>query len=357
MRYQALWTPFMLLCFMLGGLSAGRAELQLVNPDFAAATDKEGLPDGWRKYVSPNGQAKVSTDPSVQRSGNGAVRVELADQSRCALSQWLTLTDEGPLTFGCFVRAAEAVASTTAQVQLQWFRELHHGQVWEMVRSDSSPAVPVTSGWVNLAVAATRPPDATRALVVVAFGNQRTVGGTFWATDAYLQPNLSPQPLLSNGGFELTAPDSDLPAGWVKSSYGEGFELIRDTEVFKAGQASAKLTGLPGHGSRLAMTQTTSLMPVPKTLRVKLWYRGQGKADGIIDILPPVGVTGSMGGVYFDRIVFDLPRLSDEWQQIVLERDLTDEARTTGQMRLNFILYQKGEGDLWYDEIEVEFVD
>lgn len=346
-----------LLLILLLAVSVASAWPELVNPGLEVDTDQDGLPDGWRKYVSPNGRAEVAIDRAVKRSGAGSVRVTLADKSRCALSQWVPLTETGPVTFGCHVRSGEA-AVTVAQVQVQWFCETRPGEVLALVKTETpSPPVSLTSGWLEIATAATRPENADRALVAIIIGDRRTPAGTFWAADAYLKPGVFPKPLVANPGFELDSDGDGRPDNWGRGGEGEGFELVRDTKVFKAGQASVRLTGRPGHGSRIAVTQTTGLMPVPRVLRIKLWYRGQGKADGVIDILPPVGVKASLQGVYFDRIGFDLPKLSDEWQQIVLEREMTAEARQVGQMRLGFILYQKGQGDLWYDEIEAEFVD
>jgi hypothetical protein len=133
--------------------------------------------------------------------------------------------------------------------------------------------------------------------------------------------------------------------------------MARDTRAFHSGTASLRLTGLPGHGSRVCAVQMTPLFSTPQRLRVTLWYRGSGVADGIVDVLPPPGVTARDGGVYYDRLVFSCPTPQADWQQLVVEQETTAEAREAGLMRLQFLLYQKGDGDLWYDDVAVELVE
>lgn len=329
---------------------------QLLTPGLDADADGDGLPDGWTRYVRYFGTASVAVDRQVRRSGDGAVRVELGDNSRCALSQYIAVADPGPYTFAAWFRA-ETATGAPVQAAINWFDASDWPVRLQLVRQEpASTALLTTTDWTAVAAVGTRPEGADTAQVALVFGDGSTPAAMLWADDASFSPGARPWPLVTNAGMEAVGPGG-LPAAWSRGGEGQGFEMVRDANEFHTGAASLRLTGLPDHGSRVCAVQMTPVFPTPRRLRVSLWYKGAGTADGIVDVLPPPDVKARDGGVYYDRIVFSCPTPQTEWRQFVVEQETTPEAREAGLMRLQFLLYQKGDGDLWYDDVAVELLN
>ncbi len=329
---------------------------ELLSPGLETDANGDGLPDGWSRYVRYFGSASVAVDTKQYRSGDASVRVELGANSRCALAQYVAVSQPGPYTFTAWFRPDEPTG-TPVQAVINWFDATDWPTRLHFVRQEPpSTAVLTTTEWTAVAAVGTRPDGANVAQVALVFGDASTPAATVWADDASFSPGARPWPLVTNPGMEALGAGG-LPAAWGRAGEGEGFEMACDTAEAHSGKASLRLTGLPGHGSRVCAVQMTPVFSTPRRLRVSLWYKGSGIADGIVDILPPPGVKARDGGVYYDRIVFSCPTPQTEWQQFVVERDTTEEAREAGLMRLQFLLYQKGDGDLWYDDVAVELLE
>lgn len=348
--------PFLLLCALaLPALAGAQPGAALINPGFDTA-GPDGVPAGWSKYVRYFGHATVAVDAAVKHGGAGAARIELAAKSRCALSQMVASSAEGPQTLTCQVRGQEA-AAVPVQVQVNWFRIVEWPLRLEMLRAEApSAAVYAGPDWQAVATVATRPAEATLAQVAVIAGAADSPAGTVWVDDLTFAPGARPWPLLTNGSFAVAGAEG-VPAGWGRGGEGGGFAVVVDTQVFHSAPGAARLTGLPGHGDRVCLSQMTPVFTTPRRLRISFWYKGTGKADGIIDVLPPPGVKAKEGGVYYDRLNFNPPLPQTDWQHFVIEQDTTAEARAAGTMRLQPLLYQKGDGDLWYDDVQVELLD
>lgn len=329
---------------------------ELLSAGLETDANRDGLPDGWSKYVRYFGSAAVAVDTQQRRSGEGSVRVDLGDNSRCALAQYIAVGQPGPYTFTAWFRPSEPTG-TPVQTVINWFDATDWPVRLRFVRQEPpSAALLVTTEWTAVAAVGVRPDEANVAQVALVFGDGSTAAATVWADDASFSSGARPWPLVANPGMEALG-TAGLPAAWGRAGQGEGFEMARDVGEFHTGEASLRLTGLPGHGSRICAVQMTPVFSTPRRLRVSLWYKGSGIADGIVDVLPPPGVKTKDGGVYYDRIVFSCPTPRTEWQQFVVERETTQEAREAGLMRLQFLLYQKGDGDLWYDDVAVELLE
>jgi hypothetical protein len=326
---------------------------QLVNAGFDADADRDGLPDGWSRYVASFGHAETALDTQVKSAGTGSLRVEIADQTRCAISQYLSVSSGSAYTFSCRVRMTDP-ATTVAQVQIEWFAVVNWPQQIRLVKSDTpSAAIGDAADWTEVAAASTRPADADLALVAVIIGNGKTPAGKVWVDEARGRPGAFPAPLVTNAGFELDTDADGNPDGWGPAMYGGGFELKRDATVAHAGKASARLTGSAQHGDRSAYVQATPLFAPPGKLRLSFWYKGSGASYLIMHLLTPAGVQKPGGGIEY-AVMSEAPPLSPDWQQFSQEIAVPPEAKQAGIMRVDIILYQKGEGTLWYDEVKLE---
>ena len=98
---------------------------------------------------------------------------------------------------------------------------------------------------------------------------------------------LAAAPELVNPGFEEGA---ELPSAWGRAVHGEGFVLGRDATGGRGGTACARLEGRNGHGDRACFLQTSSPFAPDKGVRLRLWYRGEGRATGILRLRPAPGV-------------------------------------------------------------------
>ena len=157
------------------------------------------------------------------------------------------------------------------------------------------------------------------------------------------------QAQLTNPGFEEAA--NNLPAGWGKAIHGEGFRLSRDTEEAHTGDASARLDGDPGASDRSCFLQTSAAFAPPKAVRLSFWYRGTGKSTGILRFRPVAGV--EVEGDQYGTFDFTNELPTDEWTERVYETILPKSAREAEQVQAEIILYQRGAGTVWYDDVSV----
>lgn len=340
-------TRLILLTLLLTAVAFAQPPAALQNPGLDLDADRDGLPDGWRKYVTFPGQATVALDA-------GALRLTLTPGTRCAVSQLVSVKDPGAYTFGCRARGLDG--SATVQTQIQWFKTIEWPRQIALLKEDpASPAVPASELWTAIAATGVKPAEADLALVVMIATASQTAPATLWLDDASWRPGAFPAPLVMNPSFELDLNADNQPDGWGAAKYGEGFDLARDATVAHTGKASARLAAAPGHGNRSCFTQASPLFTPPGRVRLSFWYKGTGLATGIMHLLTPAGVQKPTGGIEYGVMTFT-PPLSDQWQQFTQEIEVPDDAKQAGIMRVDIILYQKGEGALWYDDVEVELL-
>ena len=169
-------------------------------------------------------------------------------------------------------------------------------------------------------------------------------------------PTVSPvsaqDDLLRNPGFEQA--QGDLPAGWSPFIHGQGFTLAQDGAMGHTGQASARLEGEPGAADRSCFLQTSAPFAPPRAVRLRFWYRGTGTSTGILRFRPVPGVeveSGEYGTHHFGN---ELPQT--EWRERVFEAVVPAPARGGDKVRAEIILYQRGTGTVWYDDVDLELL-
>jgi len=329
----------------------------LVNAGFDARLDASGRPDGWGQYISKFGTARLSTDTEVKQTGAGSLKIEVGEKSACTVSQYLSVSEAGPFTFSCLARTT-APATNGIQVSIEWFRTIDWPRRVQMVgRAFSSAVLYGDDTWQRLGAVATKPDEADLALVAITVGDAQAPAGAYWIDDADFSPGARPAPLLGNPGFELDLNNDGIPDNWGRSYYGDGFEIVRDPEVKHGGAASVRLTGQPGHGNRSVLSTQSPYFVPPTRMRVSFWYKGSGASDNLVDFLPGEGDLAANGTVYFERHPVKLELPKDDWTQFVQEYDVPQDARDFGRMRVDFLMYQKGEGTLWLDDFRLEVVE
>lgn len=349
-------TRLFLLLLALIALStvAAQPAAELLTPQLDADKDGDGVPDGWRRYVTFPGRSTLAVDPAVKLNGQGSLRVTVAQNSRCAITQWVKVPAGTSYTFGFRVKGQEA--PVPVQAQIQWFRTVDWPKQVAPVREDpASPVVMSAGDWTQVAATGMKPEEADLALVDIIVGNAAATAGTVWLTDTSWRAGAFPAPLVTNPGFELDLNANGQPEGWGKAAYGPGFDLVRDDTVARSGKASARLTGAKDHGDRSCYTQATPLFTPPAKVKLSFWYKGTGLSTGIMHLLTPAGVQKPGGGIEYGVMTFT-PELADEWRQFSQEIEVPAEARQAGIMRVDIILYQRSEGTLWYDDVELELI-
>ncbi len=350
------------VALLIGLLSAtwGAPELpgaELVNAGFDQPLDSSGTPEGWYRYVSKFGTARLAVDPEVKNSGASSLKMEVGAKSACTVSQYLRVDGPGPFTFSCQARTT-AQAANGVRLSIEWFEATDWPQRVEMVgRSSPSAVLYGDDTWQRVGAVATKPDGANLALVAITVGDPNAEAGTYWVDDAEFSPGARPAPLLGNTGFEIDADSDGVPDSWGRSYYGEGWEIVRDATVAHSGAASVRLTGQKDHGSRSVLTTRSPYFVPPMRLRVSFWYKGSGASANLIDFLPGEGDLAANGTVYFERhpLTLELPKA--EWTQVVQEYDVPEDARTFGRMRVDFLMYQRGEGTLWLDDFRLEVIE
>jgi len=342
-------TPFLLILLANACLAAAPAP-ELADRGF------EAWPSDWHASVSAFGHADPALDRDVKCEGQASLRVQIADKTRCAVSQLFSVAQPGSHTFSCRVRMASP-PTTVAQLQIEWFQTVDWPKRLRLVASETpSPAVGEAADWTELGATGTKPADADLALVAVIVGNGQTPAGTVWVDDARWRPGAFPAPLVANASFEADADKDGQPDGWGPAMYGGGFTLTRDDTVAHSGHASARLVGAKDHGDRSCYYQATPTFAPPGKVRLSYWYKGTGTSALIMHLLTPAGVQKPGGGIEYGAINA-APTLTPDWQQFSQEIAVPPEAKQAGIMRLDIILYQKGEGTLWYDDVKVELVE
>ncbi len=353
---RALLAAILALAVAAGASLAAGPPAEPTNTGFEADTNRDGLPDDWNRYVSAFGHAETALDRQVKAAGAASLRVDTGDKTRCAVSQLISVTKPGSYTFGCQVRMPDP-ATTLVQLQVQWFQTVDWPRRIRLVSSEApSPAVSGASDWTEVAATGAKPAEADLALLAIIVGNGQTPPGRVWVDEARWRPGAFPAPLVSNPGFEIGPTKEGHPEGWAPAAYGGGFTLSRDDTVAHSGKASARLVGAKEHGDRSCYVQATPVFAPPSKIRFSFWYKGTGQSALIMHLLTPAGVQKPGGGIGYGEIT-GTPALSPEWQQFSQEIAVPPDAKAAGIMRVDIILYQRGEGTLWYDDVKVELLE
>jgi len=360
LRYCWIMCTVLLLGLLTVTWAAPDAALpgaELVNFGFDQPLDSSGTTEGWHRYISKFGTARLSVDREVKNSGTASLKIEVGAKSACTVSQYLRVDGSGSFTFACRARTT-AQAANGVQLSIEWFEATHWPQRIQMVgRSFPSAVLYGDDTWQRVGAVATKPEGADLALVAITVGDPNAEAGVYWLDDAEFGPGARPAPLLGNTGFEIDANSDGIPDGWSRSYYGEGWEIVRDATLGHSGSASVRLTGQKNHGDRSVLMASSPYFVPPKRLRVSFWYKGSGTSANIIDFLPGEGALAANGTVYFERHPLTLELPKENWTQVVQEYDVPEDARTFGRMRVDFLMYQRGEGTLWLDDFRLEVVE
>ncbi|MGM0494731.1 MAG: DUF4962 domain-containing protein, partial [Armatimonadota bacterium] len=157
---------------------------------------------------------------------------------------------------------------------------------------------------------------------------------------------------LANPSFEIDENADGAADGWREAVHGDNFELELTDEVASDGARSMRITGLPDHGDRACVGQSAPLHELPAAYRFAFDVRGEGTATALFRLRynPPDGPDEEDKTWHFN-----VPEMTpDEWTRKVIEIGVPDEIKAVGSASLEFYLYQKGEGDLFYDNVAIE---
>ncbi len=157
---------------------------------------------------------------------------------------------------------------------------------------------------------------------------------------------------LVNPSFEVDENADGVADGWREAIHEHGFDLDLTDAVASEGERSMRITGLRDHGNRACVGQTVDEHELPAAYRLSFDVRGEGRATALFRIMynPPDGPDGEDKTWHFD-----IPEMTaDAWTEKVIEISVPDAIRAVGTGRVEFYLYQKGEGDLFYDNVAIE---
>lgn len=156
---------------------------------------------------------------------------------------------------------------------------------------------------------------------------------------------------IVNPGFERDADGDGLPDGWRPAIYGGGFEVAISADQACDGARSVRITGLPDHGDRACVVQTTQLHQLPEAgYRLSFSVRGTGAATAIFR-LRYTTADGAERDMTHHLAVEKVP--AEAWSERTYDFPVPDEVRAAGRARAEIILYQRGEGDLYYDAVRL----
>jgi hypothetical protein len=97
--------------------------------------------------------------------------------------------------------------------------------------------------------------------------------------------------------------------------------------------------------------QTSELFEPTAGVRLTFWYKGDGQATGVLRLRGIPGVGGPDQSITES---FAIPVPAEDWSPFVYEMGVPAIARDAGRIRAEVILYQRGAGTLWYDDVELE---
>lgn len=340
-------SSILVVCLVMTGVWAQNVPV-IKSAEMEADANNDGIPDDWGRYIS-QGTARTVVDREVMKSGQGSVRIEIDDDSRCTVSQLLAVPEAGTYTFGGWLKT-ELTPPARAYLYVQWRKGKG-----EIVKNEP-PSALITgqTDWTEVALLATKPEEAESALLVIVVEVGKGKGGHAWADGMWLKAGVQIPNLLRNGGFEEDGDADQQPDAWSRFMHGTGFEHARDAEVARSGQASARLIGREGASDRAGFSQVSAAFAPSKGLRLTLWYKGSGTADGLLRVRTAPGV--QYAGDDYGTTFFKLPTPREEWTEYVHEMGMPVAAQGAPAVRLEVILYQRATGTVWYDDVKLEFI-
>ncbi len=155
---------------------------------------------------------------------------------------------------------------------------------------------------------------------------------------------------LRNPGFELDENADGRPDNWNFAQHGEGFSVgISDAEAH-SGARSVRISGAAEHGDRSAILQVSAPTAVSPGYRLRFFAKGTGEPGAAI-----FRIRYEAAGQNADQTEhFATQASADEWVENVVEFASSRSALEAGTVRIEVILYQRGTGDLYYDDVSVE---
>ena len=339
-------------------------QLTLVNRGFEADEDGDGQPDGWRPFMSGEG-FEIALADDVFHSGNRSVRLTglpgHADRSAVnqntpevevspgyRLSFWMRGTGKPHVVFrfrytdpdGAPTEETQRVTPTDFSAT-EWTKQEYEFGAAEGV---------LKAGKARIEVILYQTGEGTLYYDDVSLEALAHWTGGAEAT-ATTTVSVTPRPVLTNAGFEADENGDGLPDAWNKAIHGDNFELALSDEMSHEGQRSIRITGLPEHGSRACVVQTTPPTKAAPAFRVRFFIRGEGEAAVLLRY-HWVNAAGEAGDSAETVVVQGVA--ANEWSEKSLEFGAPAEVVQAGATRLELILYQRGTGSLFYDDVSIE---
>lgn len=323
-------------------------EVTLRNPGFEVDENADGMPDAWSFH--PHGEGWEAAISDLAHSGEHSLRITGGPDhgDRAAVLQVSEPAVVAPgyrLRF--FVRGAGPAGKGIFR-----FRYVVDGEEQDDTRYFDIATS--TDQWTEnvhdfLPSAEVREIGVARIEIIL---YQRGEGDIYY-DDVTIEPLEAPTVGLINPGFEADENSDGIPDGWRTFASGEGFEFTL-SDIAHSGVCSAAITGLPGHADRACWGQTTDMIPMARAYRLRVWARGSGRATGIFRYR----YIDAAGQPAEDTRYFSFDNLSaDEWRENTFEFATSDEVLAAGEGQIELLLYQRGEGQVLFDDVSIEALE
>ncbi len=159
---------------------------------------------------------------------------------------------------------------------------------------------------------------------------------------------------FTNPGFELDENADGLPDGWQKAVHGDNFEIALSEDFAHSGERSVRITGLPDHGDRACVLQRSKPALAAVAYHMSVFVRGEGRGTGILRF----HYTDAQGEPADMTHHFDIAGFNpDDWHEFTIDLAAPKAMRDAAEGAVEIILYQRGDGDLYYDDLSVETMD
>lgn len=338
----------------------------LANPGFEADEDGDGQPDVWRPFMSGEG-FEIALAEDVFHSGARSVRLtglpghaersavnqntaEVEVSPGYRLSFWMRGTGKPHVVFrfrstdpdGAPIEETQRATPTSFSAN-EWTKQEYEFGATEAV---------LKAGTARIEVILYQMGEGTLYYDDVSLEAlaQWTRGAEATATST-ATVSVTPLPILRNPSFETDENTDGLPDAWNKAIHGDNFEVALSDEMSHEGQRSIRITGLPEHGSRACVVQTTPATKAAPAFRVRFFIRGEGEAAVLLRY-HWTNAAGEAGDSAETMVVQGIA--ANEWTEKTLDFGAPPEAVQAGATRLELILYQRGTGSLFYDEVSIE---
>ncbi|MFO7947771.1 MAG: DUF4962 domain-containing protein, partial [Armatimonadota bacterium] len=321
----------------------------LTNPDFEInEDDNPRLPDGWREAIHGE-DFEIALSDQYASSGERAIRITGGPEHG---SRACVLQTTPPFRVGRAYRLifdARGEGNGTVTFRFRYYMD-EDGE--EQDDSQYVNVGPVSSDqWTEKTYDFVPAPEVAEAgvarleLILYQKGE-----GDLYYDNLRIEEIDTPLVPLRNASFEVDQDGDNLPDNWRTFASGEGFEFARSDAYAHSGQFSGCITGLPDHADRACWGQTTDSVPVDKAFRLTFWIRGEGRANGIFRYR--YTDADGEGADHTER--FGIDEISaDEWREKTYEFGVPNDIQQVGHTKIELLLYQRGTGDLYYDDVEI----